>query len=40
MTRIIGKQSRFVWWWLRLAADVSPLGAQDGTGCRFSDVLR
>ena len=31
------------WWWLwlaavGLAAAVSPLGAQDGTGCRFSDV--
>ncbi len=41
--RIIGRQSRLLWWWLWLAAAcltaaVSPLGAQDGTGCRFSDV--
>ena len=43
MTRIVGKQGRFRWWllWLAaagLAAAVSPLGAQDGTDCRFSDV--
>ena len=43
MTRIVGKQGRFRWWWLWLAAAglaavVSPLGAQDGTDCRFSDV--
>ena len=43
MTRIVGKQSRFQWWllWLAaagLAAAISPLGAQEGTGCRFSDV--
>ena len=41
--RIIGKQSRLLWWWLWLAAAclaaaVFPVGAQDGTGCRFSDV--
>ena len=41
--RIIGKQGRFLWWLLWLAAAcltaaVSPLGAQDGTGCSFSDV--
>ena len=41
--RIIGKQSRLLWWLLWLAAAcltaaVSPLGAQDGTDCRFSDV--
>ena len=43
MTRIVGKQGRFRWWllWLAtagLAVAVSPLGAQDGTDCRFSDV--
>ena len=42
-TRIIGKQGRFRWWWLWLAVAglavvVSPLGAQDGIDCRFSDV--
>ena len=40
---IIGKQSRLLWWLLWLAAAcltavVPPLGAQDGTDCRFSDV--
>ena len=43
MTRIIGKQGRFLWWllWLAaacLAAAVFPVGAQDGAGCSFSDV--
>ena len=42
-THIIVEQSRFRWWWLWLAAAcltaaVSPLGAQDGAGCSFSDV--
>ena len=41
--RIIGKQSRLLWWWLwlvavGLAAAVFPVGAQDGAGCSFSDV--
>ena len=41
--RIIGKQSRLLWWWLWLAAAclaavVFPVGAQDGAGCSFSDV--
>ena len=43
MTRIIGKQGRFLWWllWLVaacLAAAVFPVGAQDRASCRFSDV--
>ena len=42
--RIIGKQSRLLWWWLCLAAAcltaaVFPVGAQDQErGCSFSDV--
>ena len=42
--RIIGRQSRLLWWWLWLAAAclaavVFPVGAQDqDRGCSFSDV--